>query len=523
MLRRKPYWNRKLYQPCRTSELHTEVADWEALDSPHSLTASEVTALPGFFRNGSNGKIAAGDRELEKSQENNSMALLGTERICNECVHEHFLSAQIGYSRVSGTCSYCSAKRAATITIEQLGNYIDNAFQAHYKCVIEEPDPFDFFAQFARNVCAVPVIDAIKDAAGIPHAAACDLQIILEKRYQSRSSQEIGEQTAYASDSFYEKKGITDSAWREEWSTFEHDLKHKARFFNQAGADLLTRVFADIEQLQVRDAGNLVVDAGPGTNFSQLYRARVFRSEEQLKEALKAPEKHIGPPPSKLAAAGRMNARGISVFYGADSPPGAIVEVRPPVDLTALSRLDRVERSIFDKNTLPELERIAFLSSLQARMTKPVMPDDHEIEYLVTQTVADFLATESAHGFDGIIFTSVQTTQSNNVVLFQHSSRVEEVLRNTPASFFVSTEDWDDDSNDLTTAYEVVEKIGRSSPASKSASPVLFSRHNDTREFTLRLAPETTFVHHIEAVTYASSPYRVTQRIIEEDEDISDF
>jgi hypothetical protein len=43
------------------------------------------------------------------------------------------------------------------------------------------------------------------------------------------------------------------------------------------------------------------------------------------------PDRHLGSPPSGAAAAGRMNARGISVFYGANDPRVALAEVRPPV------------------------------------------------------------------------------------------------------------------------------------------------------------------------------------------------
>src|SRR6202022_4979696 len=39
----------------------------------------------------------------------------------------------------------------------------------------------------------------------------------------------------------------------------------------------------------------------------------------------------MGPPPPKTALAGRMNPHGISVFYGATDPMGALGEVRPPV------------------------------------------------------------------------------------------------------------------------------------------------------------------------------------------------
>ena len=39
----------------------------------------------------------------------------------------------------------------------------------------------------------------------------------------------------------------------------------------------------------------------------------------------------MGAPDSKIAKSGRMNAHGISVFYGATLPGTCIAEIRPPV------------------------------------------------------------------------------------------------------------------------------------------------------------------------------------------------
>jgi hypothetical protein len=138
-----------------------------------------------------------------------------------------------------------------------------------------------------------------------------------------------------------------------------------------------------------------------------------------------------------------MNARGISVFYGANDPIAAIAEVRPPVgsqvavaqfeiirklrllDLTALKDV-RVSGSIFDFGSAARLERAQFLRSLSGRITQPVMPDDEPFEYLATQAIADFLATESSLPVDGILFPSVQVAGNVlNVVLFHKSARVE--------------------------------------------------------------------------------------------------
>jgi hypothetical protein len=137
-----------------------------------------------------------------------------------------------------------------------------------------------------------------------------------------------------------------------------------------------------------------------------------------------------------------MNARGISVFYGANDPGVALAEVRPPVgswvavarfeivrplrllDLTALSQVI-VEGSIFDPSYGDLLERAMFLRNLSTRIVMPVMPDDEQFKYLATQAIADFSATENNPLLDGIIYRSVQVSgNALNIVLFHKAAWV---------------------------------------------------------------------------------------------------
>ncbi|PPU30572.1 hypothetical protein XcyCFBP4188_22215 [Xanthomonas hortorum pv. cynarae] len=62
-------------------------------------------------------------------------------------------------------------------------------------------------------------------------------------------------------------------------------------------------------------------------------------------------------------------------------------------------------------------------------MVMPVMPEHEDNGYLITQAIADFLATHPKLDLDGILFRSVQyqgpgAQQGRNVVLFNKASRV---------------------------------------------------------------------------------------------------
>ncbi len=361
--------------------------------------------------------------------------------ICSRCVGESYLSQEMKKSGVRKKCSYCN-KISSCYSIAEFSERIDAVFEKHFFRTSDQPNSWQYSlladkeSSYDWERDGEPVVYAIMNAADIPENAAKDIQRILDDQYSDFDAAKVGEETPYSSESYYEEKGPDDSYWQEEWQSFERSLKTEARFFSRSAANHLSSVFANIDLMTTRDGRRLVVDAGPDTNLTSLFRARVFQADDKLVEALKRPDKSLGSPPWQYANAGRMNARGISVFYAANDPKVTIAEVRPPVgsqvavakfevirpvrllDLTALSAVSTTG-SIFDTTFADRLERAMFLRRLSSRMTRPVMPDDEVFDYLPTQAVADFLATESTIKIDGIIFPSVQAEGvALNVVLY---------------------------------------------------------------------------------------------------------
>jgi hypothetical protein len=109
---------------------------------------------------------------------------------------------------------------------------------------------------------------------------------------------------------------------------------------------------------------------------------------------MKRPDLTVGPPPARLAVAGRMNPAGVAVFYGATDPTVTLDEVRPPVgskvlvayfevirplmllDLEAMEELADGAGSLFDPIHRRCLQRIQFLRQLGQNLAKPVVPND---------------------------------------------------------------------------------------------------------------------------------------------------
>jgi hypothetical protein len=144
-----------------------------------------------------------------------------------------------------------------------------------------------------------------------------------------------------------------------------------------------------------------------------------------------------------------MNAKGQPAFYGATTVPIALAEVRPPVGawvataafdllrpvkLLDLRNLAQVQLdstlSLFDPRSIEKAQRRDFLRTLSSQLIQPVMPELQDRDYLITQVIADYLATHKRGQVEGIIYPSVQrpkdcVTAGFNVVLFPKASRVE--------------------------------------------------------------------------------------------------
>jgi hypothetical protein len=249
------------------------------------------------------------------------------------------------------------------------------------------------------------------------------------------------------------------------------------------------------------------------------------------------PDREIGSPPAIHANAGRMNARGISVFYGANDPKVALAEVRPPVgsqvavgrfeivrpirllDLTALSNV-ATRGSVFDPSLVDRLERTIFLRNLSRRITFPVMPDDELFEYLPTQAIADFLATEATPPLDGIIFPSVQVAgDALNIALFHKAARVEEIElpRGTEVSARVGQmyeEGWERE-------YTVIEEVPRKGDDSEKKVSTKFQHFPvdfDRRPVTLKIDLDSLRVHVVEAVSFKTAEHKVRRHRWEKDD-----
>ncbi|MGU9830510.1 RES family NAD+ phosphorylase [Pseudomonas sp. LF242] len=459
--------------------------------------------------------------------------------VCSRCIGDAYLRRLID-SFPKGACSYCDQKAVGRINIETLADKVEVAFGEHYERTETEPEGFESAMHRDRESSyewereGDPVKDVITAIVDCSDELAEDIAEILSNKYDSFDPGDVYcDEFEFSAESHYTEKYTSSADWEGRWYQLEHNLKHESRLFNQEVLELFRSVFAGLETAcSYQDGGPAIVSAGPGTEISELYRAREFQSAESLKKALQKPVEELGPPPGRNARANRMNSSGISVFYGAKKPGAALAEVRPVVGSTVVVARFTIIRqlqlldlrileslgcsgSIFDPDFGAELERHIFLRMLSKRLILPVMPSDQDHAYLITQAVADYLASLQAPSVDGIIFPSVQDGVGVNIVLFHKASLIEQLDFPNGTTFSAEIEEIDYDTGVPYPCFSL--QIEKPSKADRKKPPMLWSEERRDlghpfarpRQPALRLDLESIRVHSVKAVKVKTEAQRV--------------
>lgn len=352
--------------------------------------------------------------------------------ICYKCVGEEYVKKEIqkiGSGKIR--CSYCQGKRKST-PLYNVAEMMNFAFEHHYDSAMVN----DIYGGFSGD----PALSIIGEQLDVEEDIAEDIYSLL---CELNNSLEIEQ---YSDDYEYRRRKYSSGDLDYSWQEVKDSLKKEARFFNQTVKDFLDSLFSDIENFQTENQQSPIKIFDTDT---LLFRARTFESYDEVENALKHPEKNFGPPPSEQARAGRMNASGIPVFYGATSKHISIAEVRPPVgsyvvvapfsilrplrifDINALDSLSISRGSIFDPETHKAQERNSFLKTFSRKLTLPVFGKNQDNEYLTTQAIAEYLGISEQYNLDGISFKSTQIEEGKkasndecNIVLFSKSSKV---------------------------------------------------------------------------------------------------
>ncbi|WP_298150938.1 RES family NAD+ phosphorylase [Flavobacterium sp.] len=435
--------------------------------------------------------------------------------ICPSCVSDPHIRELVEEESTSDqACDYCN-EPGHTAKIQVLVDRVDTVLDMFY----EETSTTRAVLQHGRLPEGNDHIALIQQMIRCTQSVAEDVGAELEKSWRSA----FYENEKYGSDaSFFFKLRTEKEVISHEWKKIEHSIQSTTRFFNPAVKQLLDLIFSGIEEDRDSNERSVIVEAGQGSEIPVLFRARVFQSDDELEDALRHPEQGLGPPPMGIGSAGRMNAQGQPVFYGATAANTAIAEVRPPVGsrvaigqfkittplrLLDLSRLQSVDiskqRSFFDPDIQQVVRRRNFLRVLEDLIALPVMPDRQHTDYLITQAVADYLAANPVLNIDGIIYRSVQTENGQsgrNVVIFQKAARIKNSDSVDPTAEIELKSPIEGSFESYLNPQIYFKELGEKRPTNKDVA------------CSLELVKEEISVHTIKVIQYKFESTKVTCR-----------
>lgn len=94
-------------------------------------------------------------------------------KICHECVGDAYLSRLIEKEGIPSLCSYCAIESEPCITIEELADHVEGAFERHLYRTSDQPDGYESMLLRDKEINyewdrhGEPVLYAIEEAASI--------------------------------------------------------------------------------------------------------------------------------------------------------------------------------------------------------------------------------------------------------------------------------------------------------------------------------------------------------------------
>lgn len=463
--------------------------------------------------------------------------------VCHDCIGDQFLADEVRGSGTDAHCFHCGDSRVAWSLVD-LASRIAEVLRDHFNL---STDDYQYGITESGSFDWITTGDVIDEAIG--EIAGIDLDIasaVVEYLNEStrRDVIKYGATNFYDTEAYYEEREAEDQGFHHTWRAFCDEIKSRARFFSVTAEDMLDDIFGNLDSLETRGGETVVRHVDSNVEDRSVWRARKAESQEELKGILKAPASEIGPPPTEYAGDGRMNAKGISVFYGAFDQATCVAEIRPPVgSYVAMGRFELVRDvrlldmdllanvhdwgSHFDPDYAEHKARAAFLKFLVDEISRPILPGDEAFEYLPTQAVAEYLANRVNPRLDGIIFRSSQTgSAGRNLVLFNHASFVDQSgiaceSDKEITDISIPSGDWDErDDTIFIREKEASPSSGDTAPELESSvdvpsMPGIALENSQSPQInsgaapTLKLDSESVTVSRISAVKYAEEQFNI--------------
>lgn len=329
--------------------------------------------------------------------------------VCANHVHDGFLAERITEIGIE-SCTYCGGPGAAAL--EGIMVYVKRAVDEYY-------------------------VPAISHLSWDAYPQATDSEDVLLHIVEEDFDEAVFNDMVQAfsdNDELWtplaEDGGLGDSWLGAGWARFRRWVTTESRFLLEPPSEE-DHEFGQAPQEMLREIGELILSEGMVRSLpsgTPVYRARILPGHVGHVDA-----RDMSAPPQEFANPGRMNPRGIPMFYGALDPETAAIEAYDGshhaviaefrtlgglevVDLTILPPLP----SIYDDEQGGRRRRLLFLADFARDIAKPIDRDkQREIEYLPSQAVIEYmrLALSRIVGtpIHGVLFRSSRSGEASTL------------------------------------------------------------------------------------------------------------
>lgn len=324
-------------------------------------------------------------------------------KCCINCFSDQELRGFIiSNSTQKGDCSYCKSKNVELI------------------------DPREFQEMFVQLIDIYkPVEEAEREditPAFLYEKIQTDWSIfsqLIKEESQKQLLQDILidsiDRSSFWYSSLIEQKIILDHSEKtetlEQWRTFTEEIKRNNRYFLGENIDL--ELLQELFNFHTKKYNK-------GKIF---YRARVCNKDGLNKGKM-------GKPPSKKAISGRANPVGIPYLYVStdietvkhesrathlDYLTVAEFKLKEDINVVSLRGIEDVSPFLMGENLQDYLKNKRYLKTLESELSKPLRRYDHELDYLPTQYLCEFI---KSIGNDAIEYGSSLNKGGINLAIF---------------------------------------------------------------------------------------------------------
>lgn len=350
--------------------------------------------------------------------------------VCQNCLDDYMLKMLMTITlQKKRLCSSCNTLVLNALAPERIARFIRNDLKTHFQI------DYGLYPGYELTLDKV-----VSRAIGCSSDTVCRaISVILEEPDANENEFYWPGQEYSCTSNPFESEEQQRHYVTGTWENIANELTHGRRFFNETARSYFESLIMEATEAEHVDHPGVPAVITILDTDAAFYRSRIASDEAQARSFAENADIELGAAPKERAANNRMSPAGVPLLYVSQEVETSIAEIRPSIgdlvvvgcfrstaslkffDFTKLShRLRHTALSLFDPEYEKRREHRMMLEYLHDIIARPVRAGD--LEYVVTQALAEFIRYDTKWAFDGIAFRSVQRQGRVNYALFDRGS-----------------------------------------------------------------------------------------------------